>query len=50
MYINVKDKTVFNHEHGIACYAKCPEVSYTHDYVGESGRWVTATGLEPTTT
>ena len=37
---NVKDKTVFNHEHGIVYYAKCPEESCPHDYVGESGRRV----------
>ena len=35
---NVKDKTVFNHEHDNVYYAKCPEKSCPHDYVGESGR------------
>ena len=34
---NVKDKTAFNHENDIVCYAKCPEESCPHDYVGESG-------------
>ena len=37
---NVKDKTVFNHEHDIVYYAKCPEKSCLHDYVGELGRRV----------
>ena len=37
---NVKDKTVFNHEYDIVYYAKCPEESCPHDYVGESGRRV----------
>ena len=36
----MKDKTVFNHEHDIVYYAKCPEKSCPHDYVGESGRRV----------
>ena len=35
---NVKDKTVFNHDN--VFYAKCPEESCPHDYVGESGRRV----------
>ena len=34
---NLKDETVFNHEHDIVYYAKCPEESCPHDYVGESG-------------
>ena len=34
----MKDKTVFNHEHDIVYYAKCPEKSCPHHYVGESGR------------
>ena len=37
---NVKDKTVFNDEHDIAHYAKCPEESGPHDIVDESGRRV----------
>ena len=37
---SVKDKTVFNHEHDIAYHGKCPEKSYSHDYIGESGRRV----------
>ena len=37
---NVKDKTVFNHEHDIVYYVKCPEESCPHDYVGELGRRV----------
>ena len=37
---NVKDKTVFNHEHDILYYAKCPEESCPHDYVRELGRRV----------
>ena len=37
---NVKDKTFFNHEHDTVYYAKCPEESCPHDYVGESGRRV----------
>ena len=36
----MKDKNVFNHEHDIVYYAKCPEESCPHDYVGESGRRV----------
>ena len=32
---NVKDTTVFNHENDIAYYAKCPEESCPHYYVGE---------------
>ena len=36
----MKDKTVFNHEYDIVYYAKCPEKSCPHDYVGESGRRV----------
>ena len=35
---NVKEITVFNHEHYIFYYAKCPEESCPHDHVGESGR------------
>ena len=31
---------VFNHRHDIVYYAKCPEESCSHDYVGESGRRV----------
>ena len=37
---NVKDKKVFNHEHDIVYYAKCPEESCPHDYVRELGRRV----------
>ena len=37
---NVNDKTVFNHEHDIVHYAKCPEESCPCDYVAESGRRV----------
>ena len=37
---NVKDKMVFNHKHDTVYYAKCPEESCPHDYVGESGRRV----------
>ena len=37
---NVKAKSVFNDEHDIVYYAKCPEESCPHDYVGESGRRV----------
>ena len=37
---NVKDVNLFNHEHDIVYYAKCPEESCSHDYVGESGRRV----------
>ena len=37
---SLKDKMVFNHEHVIAYYAKCPEESSPHDYVGESCRRV----------
>ena len=37
---NVKDKTVFNQEHDILYYAKCPEESCPHDYVRELGRRV----------
>ena len=36
----MKNKTVFHHEHNIVYYAKCPEESYPHDYVGESDRRV----------
>ena len=35
---DVKEITVFNHEHYIVYYAKCPEESCPHDHVGESGR------------
>ena len=35
---NVKDKTTLNHEHDIVFYAKYPEESCSHDYLGESGR------------
>ena len=38
--VNVKDKTIFNHEHDIAYYAQCPKKSCPHDHVGESGRRV----------
>ena len=31
---------VFNHEHDIVYYGKCPDESCPHDYVGESGRRV----------
>ena len=37
---NVKGKTVFNHEHDIVYYAKCPEKFCPHDYVSESGKRV----------
>ena len=37
---NVKDKTVFSHEHDIVYHAKCPEESFPRDYVGESDRRV----------
>ena len=37
---NVKDKTVFNHEHDIVYYAKCPEESCSYVHVGQSGRRV----------
>lgn len=37
-FFNVKEKTVFNHEHDLMYYAKSPEKSYLHDYVDESGR------------
>ena len=37
---NVKDIKLFNQEHDIVYYAKCPEKSCSHDYVGESGRRV----------
>ena len=37
---NAKDKTVFNHEHNIVYYPKCPEEPHPHDYVGETGRRV----------
>ena len=33
-YFNMKDKTVFNHEHDIVYYAKCPDKFCPHDYVG----------------
>ena len=33
---NVKDKMVFNSEHDIVYYTKCPEKSCPHDYVGKS--------------
>ena len=38
--LNVKNKTVFNHEHDIVYYDKSPEKSWTHEYVGESSRRV----------
>ena len=37
---NMIHKTIFNHKHDIAYYAKCPEESCPHDYAGESGRGV----------
>ena len=37
---NAKDINLFNHEHDIVYYTKCPEESCSHDYVGESGRRV----------
>ena len=39
-FFNAKDETVFNHEHDIVYYGKCPEKSCRQDYVGESGRRV----------
>ena len=37
---NFKDKTIFNNKHDIMHYAKCPEESFLHDYVGVSRRRV----------
>ena len=34
----LKEITVFNHEHYIVYYIKCPEESCPHDHVGDSGR------------
>ena len=39
---NVKDKTVFNHEHDIVYDTEYPEESCQHDYIGESVRRVLA--------
>ena len=35
-----KYRTKFNHEHDLIYHVKCPEESYTDDYIGESDRRV----------
>ena len=36
----IKDKKKLDHEHDLVYHVKCPEESYTDDYIGESGRRV----------
>ena len=38
---NVKDKIVFEHNHDLIYYAKCPEPTCIDDYVRESARRIT---------
>ena len=44
---HVKDKTIFYHQNKVVYYGKCPNQTYTEDYIGEKDRRIKDRIIDP---